>query len=50
MFGSSSRCQRKTISAPRWREGVSSNADRNGQGGGKGLVVSGHPVQCGLFK
>ena len=32
------------------REGVSSNADKRGQGEGGGLAVSGHPCQYGLWK
>ena len=43
--GTSSR-----MSTPWGREGASSNADKTGQGQGGGLVVSGHPFQCELYK
>ena len=32
------------------RQGVSSNADKSGQGEGRSLAVSGHPFQCSLWK
>ena len=38
------------MSAPWRRQGVSNNADKSGQGEGGGLAVSGHPIQCGLWK